>query len=257
MLYEDRGTVQNPLLKSVTYQYVVKTVGKYGNPKVPKPLPNLSPIAKGTMIDSTVPCSPILKISTPPCDNCESYRALINPKNFLTWSNSNRSCDSLVKKYLVYYKPYAEDTAYTLIASTLDTFLYHSNAGSLAGCYYIRSLSLSDISSPKSEEICIDNCFFAELPNVFTPNGDTYNNVFRFTCVANTLASEIDVKIYNRWGNLIYEGPAQPESLWEGKSGSNIMDDGLYYFYVNLNYIRLHRSDEKINLKGWVMLLRH
>ena len=67
----------------------------------------------------------------------------------------------------------------------------------------------------------------------------------------------MEVKIYNRWGNLIYEGPALPESLWDGKSGSKAMDDGLYYFYVNLNYIRLHRFDEKVNLKGWVMLLRH
>jgi gliding motility-associated-like protein len=258
MQYEDKGLYLNQsLVKGIEYEYVVKTIGKYGNPKVPKPLPNLSPIAKGSLFDSTPPCKPVLIITSPPCSDCSAFKAIVNPQNLLSWTNNSLTCDSLVKQYKVYYKAHETDEVYTLIGTTSDTFLYHSNTGSLAGCYYVQATSFSDIIGPPSNEVCLDNCVFADLPNVFTPNGDSYNQVFRFICAASSFIKNTQVRIYNRWGNLIYDSPqVAAESLWDGKAGNKLMEDGMYYYEVTCDYQRLSRADERLHLKGWLMLLR-
>ncbi|MEI6409718.1 MAG: gliding motility-associated C-terminal domain-containing protein [Bacteroidota bacterium] len=53
-----------------------------------------------------------------------------------------------------------------------------------------------------------------KFPNVFTPNGDQVNDVFQpiFYCPVQTL----DLKIYNRWGALVYE-TNDPNGSWDGK----------------------------------------
>lgn len=53
-----------------------------------------------------------------------------------------------------------------------------------------------------------------QFPNVFTPNGDQVNDVFRpiFYCPIQML----DLKIYNRWGEMVYE-TKEPDGSWDGK----------------------------------------
>jgi gliding motility-associated-like protein len=74
------------------------------------------------------------------------------------------------------------------------------------------------------------------LPNIFTPNNDASNDFFSATISG---VSDIDVQVFNRWGALVYSGKqsslaATPQviDLWDGKDGSSVASDGVYYYIV-------------------------
>lgn len=59
-------------------------------------------------------------------------------------------------------------------------------------------------------------------PNVFTPNSDADNNTFY---INTTFAKSTELKIVNRWGNVVFEGTGtQPE--WDGKNA----EEGVYFY---------------------------
>ncbi|MEQ8625931.1 MAG: gliding motility-associated C-terminal domain-containing protein [Vicingaceae bacterium] len=85
------------------------------------------------------------------------------------------------------------------------------------------------------------------VPNVFTPNGDGTNDFFTINGkgITNT-----NIKIYNRWGELIFNGENQS---WDGSSYNGQLVAAGTYFYI-INFLQLGRSIEEI--KGSVSLIR-
>jgi gliding motility-associated-like protein len=72
-----------------------------------------------------------------------------------------------------------------------------------------------------------------EMPNVFTPNGDDKNEVFK-PMETNFVASG-KITIYNRWGNKIITTDLL--TGWDGKVGNTRVAPGVYYYngvYVDL-----------------------
>ncbi len=65
-----------------------------------------------------------------------------------------------------------------------------------------------------------------ELPNVFTPNGDTVNAVYR---VQYHNLSSLNMQVFNRWGNLVREYDGLVES-WDGRdqNGTDV-PEGVYF----------------------------
>lgn len=66
------------------------------------------------------------------------------------------------------------------------------------------------------------------VPNVFTPNEDGINDSFKIE--AKNLCFPIQLIIYNRWGQLIYNKPL-PNS-WDGKYRNLLCNEGVYYFVL-------------------------
>ena len=82
------------------------------------------------------------------------------------------------------------------------------------------------------------------IPNVFTPNSDLINDVWRcdFSAFEN-----VRCFIYNRWGNLIFQSNKQI-LLWDGRTTSGIeCSDGTYYYTI---------QTETERYKGFVQLIR-
>ena len=79
-----------------------------------------------------------------------------------------------------------------------------------------------------------------EVPNVFTPNGDEYNEEFR---VAFKSIIKFDCWIYSRWGRLVYHWN-DPTKGWDGKINGREATPGPY-FYV----IKAYGSDYDPNSK--------
>jgi gliding motility-associated-like protein len=80
------------------------------------------------------------------------------------------------------------------------------------------------------------NCITVEpdkiiIPNVFTPNGDGNNDFF---VVKNLQLGKAPIKIYNRWGKIVFESTGYNND-WNGKN----VNDGVYY------YILENPKDEK------------
>jgi gliding motility-associated-like protein len=77
------------------------------------------------------------------------------------------------------------------------------------------------------------------VPNVFSPNGDNSNDVF---FIDNMYLSTLNVKIFNRWGNLMHE-ITDPAGAWDGTTpDGKEASDGVYfftYFAVGLNQTEL------------------
>ncbi len=72
------------------------------------------------------------------------------------------------------------------------------------------------------------------VPNVFTPDGDSINDVFWIDV---DYAATIDVLIFNRWGDLMLEMKSFTDR-WDGKINGNEVSDGVYfhkYTIVDLN----------------------
>ena len=94
----------------------------------------------------------------------------------------------------------------------------------------------------------IDCEVYLEMPDVFTPNGDVFNPVFK-PIRYNYLESG-SLRIFNRWGKRIFEG-----DVFQGWDGSLINSEaatGIYYwecFYLDKN----GNSNKQ---KGFVQLIR-
>ncbi len=88
------------------------------------------------------------------------------------------------------------------------------------------------------------------IPNVFTPNGDGQNDVFEIGGV-NPKCDSIEIKVYNRWGLLVFESK-EIGNWWTGKDRNKLFPDGIYYFTLKV-------TDYKGNIsqrKGDITLVR-
>ncbi|RMG83855.1 MAG: gliding motility-associated C-terminal domain-containing protein, partial [Bacteroidetes bacterium] len=88
-----------------------------------------------------------------------------------------------------------------------------------------------------------------EVPNVFTPNGDGINDVFR---VKTNNIVEFNCKIYNRWGLFLNE-LLNVGQEWDGRTFSGEKaPDGVYYYHI----IAKGKDGKEYNLKGAISLIR-
>lgn len=250
-VYLDTGLVNNQL-----YCYKVLVAGSYFADDVPDPLFNWSQEACAQPYDQTPPCPPVLSIE----DDCG---AAINT---LIWSNV-AGCSDDVQLYNVYYSPVLGEPL-QLIA-TIDTaedtvyvFEDLEEPVSIAGCFAVTALDSLNLwpdgnlyrnESAFSDTVCIDNCPLYFLPNTFTPNGDDLNDLFvpfRYRYI-----ESVDMKIYNRWGGLVFE-TSDPDILWNGlnKDSGEMCTDGVYYYVVKANTIRL-TGIEPVIFNGNIQLM--
>lgn len=85
------------------------------------------------------------------------------------------------------------------------------------------------------------------IPNAFTPNGDGKNDNFK---PEGTTISAIDMKVFNQWGELIYQ--TNQLTGWNGTYNGELQPTGVYTYTVK---ITLNNKTELIR-KGAINLLR-
>lgn len=209
--------------------YRVKTIGWRNIGGINYTAENFTHMGCGTPVDEVAPCPPDLEVVSV-CDS--NY-------NLLTWTNPNHTCADDVVKYNIYYAPRLE-TELQLIDSTLspgDTTYLHELPVSLAGVYAVTA-----VDSFRNESVfaydSVDNCIDYKLPNVFTPNGDGINDYYRPGNYS--FVERIDMKIYNRWGTLVYK-TENPDINWDGKrmNTNQLVPPGVYYYVCDVYENRL------------------
>ena len=83
------------------------------------------------------------------------------------------------------------------------------------------------------------------IPNIFSPNRDLTNDEF----IIYGINDRFEIKIYNRWGNIVFEENPYNNS-WNGiNMNGKILSEG-QYFYI------LKSVEEKIEINGSIMLIR-
>ncbi len=115
--------------------------------------------------------------------------------------------------------------------------------------YFLVCLSVTDTFGCV-DSICNDVIVFMPpaVPNAFSPNGDGENDVFK---VLGGPFKSLEFKIYNNWGQIIFE--SNDQSLgWDGTKDGEEQPLGVYIYTVNAIAI----NGKEYNLKGDVTLLR-
>ncbi len=112
------------------------------------------------------------------------------------------------------------------------------------GKYFVKLIATNNDDSMNcvdvftSNEITVEGSIF-EVPNVFTPNGDDRNDEFKLRLYS---VKSYSVKIFNRWGRLVYQfqesdvspGMADRKSSkgWNGKINGKLASPGTYFYVV-------------------------
>ncbi len=118
--------------------------------------------------------------------------------------------------------------------------------------YYVTETVGSCESAPDSVFITIENCEVI-YPSAFTPDGDLSNDTWELPGLDQSYPNNT-VRIYNRWGNLIFEhnsSVTNPYNLnqWDGTYKGNKLPVASYYYIIELN------NDAQDTEKGTVTIV--
>lgn len=114
-------------------------------------------------------------------------------------------------------------------------------AGNTTGCWTkVDCFEIEESNSP---------CFEFIMPNVFTPNDDGVNDIFK--PVSYQGIKEGTLTIINRWGNKVFE-TNDINSGWNGLHNNKECTEGVYYWIVTYTDI----FDETKTENGFLTLIR-
>jgi len=209
------------LVNDQEYCYRVESKGTYGTPGYKDPLYNYSQESCDMPVDNVPPYPPELVFEL----NCDERTILFS------WNDISLSCAPDIDKYYLYRK----GTPHILIGTfgSSSFFYNYRPEQTIAGCFFIVAEDIhGNIDTTSYNQVCIsiDDCPRYRLPNVFTPNSDSYNDLFT-PFPGYTSVEKIDIRIYNRWGVLVFE-TSDPAINWDGKDKSSNTDcaDGVYFY---------------------------
>jgi len=110
--------------------------------------------------------------------------------------------------------------------------------------YYVPNIEYEVVLIARNKYYCVDTFKFQyikvdpsslDIPNVFTPNGDSYNDKF---IISGKSLQSIYVQIFNRLGKRIYEYTGHGAAIkdwegWDGKiNGRSDASPGMYYYII-------------------------
>ena len=124
------------------------------------------------------------------------------------------------------------------IAQPLESTEYILTVTTELGCVYKDSVIIA---------VYAENA--VQLPNVFSPNGDGYNDIFRIITL--DPVTLIDFSIFNRWGKLIFE-TQDITTGWDGTFENKEQEVGTYMYVFD----GLDEFQKPIQFTGNVILMR-
>jgi len=213
--------IDTGLVNDEQYCYKVRTRGTYGTPGYIDPIFNFSQETCSTPLDNVAPCPPTLLVEL----DCDAQ--VIH----FRWTDLKNTCAPDLDRYEIYRK----GTPHAIIATVgADITAYdYESPQSIAGCFFVAGVDIhGNIDTTSYNPVCvsIDNCPRYRLPNVFTPNNDTYNDLFK-PYPGYTSVERVDMQIFNRWGIVVFE-TTDPEINWDGRDMTSKREcpDGVYFY---------------------------
>jgi gliding motility-associated-like protein len=89
-----------------------------------------------------------------------------------------------------------------------------------------------------------------QIPNAFTPGNNGLNDVFRIVGLAANNSNVKTFRIYNEWGQLLYD--RTDNQGWDGKFKNEYVPSGVYLYVIEVDCL----AGEKTLLKGDVTVIR-
>ncbi|MEI7803442.1 MAG: gliding motility-associated C-terminal domain-containing protein, partial [Bacteroidota bacterium] len=118
-----------------------------------------------------------------------------------------------------------------------------------AGIYCVTVTDVFGCTANDTAIISYNDCVEIDVPTAFSPNGDGHNDFFHILNSFHFKSGEI--KIYNRWGELVYE-TRDTNGYWNGKFNGADCVAGVYVFVI----IGKNFLDHAVMKTGNVTLIR-
>lgn len=88
------------------------------------------------------------------------------------------------------------------------------------------------------------------VPEIFTANKDGINDILQ---IPNAHITDFDLRIYNRWGEIIFESK-DPEKIWDGSYKGRVIAPMMYAFVVSYKSLYFPER-EKVTRRGGIFLV--
>jgi gliding motility-associated-like protein len=110
------------------------------------------------------------------------------------------------------------------------------------------------VSNQQQTVITVDNCpqELIFIPNTFTPDGNEHNQYFQPVITSGVDLYQFNFKIYNRWGEIVWES-YDPTSSWDGTYNNLKCPDGSYNWVMRFGTTK---NDEIKEYYGSIQLIR-
>ena len=108
--------------------------------------------------------------------------------------------------------------------------------------YKLSALNDKDCIAVDSIKIKVDKRRDVFIPNAFSPNGDLFNDFFSVEGFGQSIQSIVEMKIFDRWGNLLFvQENFQPGLLngqgWDGKNSGETLNPGVYVYLIKVLFL--------------------
>ncbi len=97
--------------------------------------------------------------------------------------------------------------------------------------------------------IDVDNELIVVVPNVFTPDGQGDNNILKVLGIS---IASADFKVFNRWGEKVFETPDGTNVGWDGTYRGKPVPPDVYVYYVKA----IFNDRQEKQIKGSVTILK-
>lgn len=264
----DSSFTDSGLVNGREYCYKIVSYGSFGIDGIDDPTINRSQISCEAPKDTIGPCAPDTVWGSVNC-NCERDEFPVT----LFWQLEELEgrvpeCSEDVVTFQVYFAPAADSSNPVLLKElSLNGALSGRDLGdqfsttlmpseqpnlTLPGYFYIAGIDSFGNIGPRSAPVALQCTPEYRLPNIFTPNGDRYNQVFR--PIRNCFVESIDMRIFNRWGELVHK-TQDPEIRWNGFSQTldRGLEAGTYYYECVVNERRLDGLEQR-TLRGSITI---
>ncbi len=165
------------------------------------------------------------------------------------------SIDTIPKDFL----PPNQELCYgqSLRIAVPNYFTYQWSTGSIVdfidvttfGKFYLTVKDYNSCTGNDSINIVRKNCFAIGIPNAFTPNGDTKNDIFKPTIFQEVMG--FSFVVFNRYGQKIFETTEYGKG-WDGSFNGKPQPAGSYVYRIKFTNIFGWESVEN----GTVLLIR-
>ncbi len=202
---------------------------------------------------NTVRYRATITVDTTQCTNSDSVLVFVQQKPVLTLQPDTTTTIRIENKITLVAKAEVPESNFIWSPNYYLTCTNCSSTDATPLVDTIYTIKIWDqngcFSDSAKVKILVNDDIVLELPTAFTPLGDAPNNVFKAKIYGHR--DSFELKIYNRWGNLVYTSTDENEG-WDGKyNGKEQPIDT----YVYVAIIKVNGKIQK-SIKGTVLLMR-
>ncbi|NBU04381.1 MAG: gliding motility-associated C-terminal domain-containing protein, partial [Bacteroidetes bacterium] len=179
------------------------------------------------------------------CIASDSINIRVNTAPMVTLPMDTILCQGSIVKLVA---PYMPNTNILWSTGSTDTVIYVNTAGTY-------TVTVTNACGSASDDVVVNlipgDCDLF-IPTAFTPNGDGRNETFK---IFGRGANPTMFRIYNRWGEKIFDSETDGTYEWDGYFQGVLCQDGLYNYIYRYELKTGDRVRRK-TISGNVLLMR-